>query len=85
MTIEPRPCKADDLRCWVNVSHRYTLDGDGNPEDFMDSTADDTSDVDEYACRNCGEYWPIETHFNESARKQALEKARAHLNNVSAA
>lgn len=80
-----RPCERGDLRCWVPVANRYTVDYDGNTIDFMDSTADDTSGIDEYGCWNCGEYWPIEDRYDEADRKAAWGAAVAHLLNPEAA
>lgn len=81
MNNEQQPCMREDLHCWVQVSHQYTVDDDGNPAVFMNSTADDTSGLDEYGCWNCDSYWGFKC--DDKSRMKAWRAAIAHVNPTS--
>lgn len=81
--MSDEPCNREDLRAAVSIYYMYETKGDGELgncfEEWDDPRLSETSEVEEYFCANCGEYFTPSERFDEDARRKAWQEAFDHL------
>ena len=82
--MSDEPCTIEDLRAIVPRWDSWSVDRDGMTVDMAcDGCADHGhSDIDEYYCSNCGEYFTPEKHFDDDELARVWRRALDHLPRV---
>lgn len=76
---DQRPCRRGDLECYLLQSVAFTVTDTGHADDYIDYCGYDDTQVDEYCCSNCHNYWPVENRCNPASVEQTWQTVLAHL------
>ncbi len=76
---EQTPCEREDLECYLLQSVAFTVNDSGYAEDYVDRCEYDDTEVDEYTCRNCGNYWPVKNRYDSASVAETWEAALVHI------
>ncbi len=72
-------CNREDIEALLIANEMWSVDEDGNAVDYLDTAHSDGDLVDEYVCRNCGEYFTPKKAYDYAAIAEAWQKTLAHL------
>jgi hypothetical protein len=82
--MQQQSCTSEDLEALVVTSESWSVDDDGSPAAWLETAYSDGDYVDEYVCRNCGEYFTPSEQYDRAAIAEAWQAAIAHLQNLEA-